>query len=646
VRHWYFNLNFSFLCLFGFTLFFTNASAQNGKFKVTEATTPQEIIDIVQSLAGPTVTISNVTVGGSYFSGSTGSFEDVLGLLDIPKGLIMTCGKASLAVGPNNSSRAGYPSSISTTTEDFDSDLESVVPGEKFYDLVTIEFDIKVTNTVLSFNYMFGSEEYPEYERQYNDVFGFFINRVGSNDVKNLAVTSNGTPVSVKSINSSKNAQYFVSNGDGSNPAKDFYLQYDGFTKKLVAKTEVVPCATYHIKLAISDARDNILDSGVFIEEGSFKSTSKLDIDLEFEHPEYQYAVEGCNKGYFVIKKNPEWITTEEKVILDYTIGGSANFSNPDKDYISNLTTTSGTIIIEQNKDTTKIVIEALPDNITPETETVTLTITLSCDGNIIATATKTMDIKDNIDFKIDSKVCKGVEMPINTDPDKDNRYSYTWADDDSLIFSIDCPKPTCSSPSVNLTGDRSFHVHVKDNVSTCETDAIANVTVNAVDAYFKYSKNINYPSVDAFFDNLSTGEEVNSWDFGDGATSSAFEPTHTYEAGNSLDPKTYKITLNVSALGGKCTDEYDTTIVVNPFYIPNVITPNNDPENQQFVVKGIEEGKWDMKIYNRWGTLVFHSPGYNNDWEGDNVSSGVYYFKLTNQPADRVYKGWLQVIK
>jgi gliding motility-associated-like protein len=641
VRHRHFN--FSLICIVGLSLLFTPSLAQSGKFKVD---TSGAIEDIVKSLEGPNVEIdyNSIIISGNFENGPAGKFEDVLGLTDIKKGLIMTCGKASLIIGPNNSSRKGFPESISATNLGFDSDLESVVPGEDFYDLITIEFDITVKNTVLSFNYIFGSEEYPEYERQYNDVFGFFISGPGINGVKNLAVTGSNIPVSVKSINSSTNSQFFVSNGDGSNPAKDFYLQYDGFTKKLTAQTEVVPCGTYHIKLAISDARDNILDSGVLIEEGSFTSTSKLDIDLEFEYPEYQYAVESCNKGYFVIKKNLNWINASEAVTLDYTLTGTATLGALN-DYTSDkFNSTTGSITIPANAESTKAEIVALPDALVEGTETVILTLTLICDGNVIATASKTMLIKDAIEYPIDSKVCKDVLMPINTDAD--DRYTFTWADNPELVFEGSCTKPSCTSPSVNLSTDMTFDVHVKDNVSGCEADTEANVTVNAVDAYFKYFKNNNYTSADAFFDNLSTGADTYSWDFGDGTSASDFEPVHTYKAGESLDPVTYKITLNVSALDGLCKDEYDTTIVINPFYVPNVITPNNDDANQQFVVKGIEDGNWDMKIYNRWGVLVFHSPRYKNDWEGENVSSGVYYFKLTNQPADRIYKGWVHVIK
>jgi len=59
---------------------------------------------------------------------------------------------------------------------------------------------------------------------------------------------------------------YFVNNSAGTN------IVYDGLTKTLSAVAAVVPCTTYHLKLAIADASDNILNSGVFIQAASLTS--------------------------------------------------------------------------------------------------------------------------------------------------------------------------------------------------------------------------------------------------------------------------------------------------------------------------------------------------------------------------------------
>lgn len=85
--------------------------------------------------------------------------------------------------------------------------------------------------------------------------------------------------------------------------------------------------------------------------------------------------------------------------------------------------------------------------------------------------------------------------------------------------------------------------------------------------------------------------------------------------------------------------------IVIHPdLLIPNLITPNNDGHNDTFVVKGIlpESQLW---IYNRWGDLVYHSNDYQNDWNKEDVSDGIYYWKLILGITGTEHKGWLHVL-
>jgi len=585
---------------------------------------------IVKALEGPNVEISNITHSGHTAKKPVGSFNDVLHLLDFSKGLIMTTGSAKLAIGPNNSSKKGVGDS--GTTPDSDPDLETVVPADQLFDLVVIEFDIRVSNSVLSFNYIFGSEEYPEYERQYNDVFGFFISGPGITGIKNLATINGNTPVSVKSINSTKNSNYFVSNGGGDNPAQDFYLQYDGYTKKLTAQTEVIPCETYHIKLAIADARDDILDSGVLIEQGSFTGISKLDIEVAFEHEGIDYAVEGCNKGYFIVKKNPEWIDQSSSFEYEFTLSGTA-VNGDDYTFIP-----GNTFTIPANEESVKMEINALIDGIPEGTENVQLDITLKCGGGTIATASAQMDIHDEIEFPINSIVCKDILMPINTPVDP--RWTFIW-DANAALSCTDC-----SSPNVQLSNDADFGVHVKDNVSTCETNTVAHVVVQDPKAKFTYSIDPNYPTNEVSFKNLSVNADGYVWDFGDGQTSSDASPEHVYVV-EGRDSVVFTVSLTASSFNGLCKDTYDSTVVIEPLFIPNIIIPNkSDTLNHEFHPRGIKKGVWRIIIYNRWGKQVYSSLHYNKDWDGDDVSMGVYYYELVNPPGDRKYKGWIQVIK
>jgi gliding motility-associated-like protein len=70
---------------------------------------------------------------------------------------------------------------------------------------------------------------------------------------------------------------------------------------------------------------------------------------------------------------------------------------------------------------------------------------------------------------------------------------------------------------------------------------------------------------------------------------------------------------------------------------IPNGFTPNDDGDNDFFVVKGLDPDKFpdaSLLVFNRWGNIVFEAEGYLNDWGGENSKSnplpdGSYYYIL-----------------
>lgn len=78
--------------------------------------------------------------------------------------------------------------------------------------------------------------------------------------------------------------------------------------------------------------------------------------------------------------------------------------------------------------------------------------------------------------------------------------------------------------------------------------------------------------------------------------------------------------------------------------FIPNVITPNHDNRNDRFEPQGLEAGTWKLKLFNRWGNLVYSEENYLNQWPNKKISAGSYYYLLRNQQTGKTYKGWLEV--
>jgi hypothetical protein len=210
---------------------------------------------LAQALTGGGITITNVKVTGSpkAIGTFTGGLADGL---SIDGGVIMSSGDISTAAGPNTSE--GTTASLGTAG---DAQLDSIIAPLQTHDAVIIEFDAVTVSNSFSIRYVFASEEYKEYVGSpYNDVFAFFV------DGQNIAlVPGSSQPVAVNTINHIQNSGLYHDN-----PANSgfFGTSFDGFTSELTAFAVVDPGTTHHIKLAIADASDSILDSAVFLAQG------------------------------------------------------------------------------------------------------------------------------------------------------------------------------------------------------------------------------------------------------------------------------------------------------------------------------------------------------------------------------------------
>ena len=57
-----------------------------------------------------------------------------------------------------------------------------------------------------------------------------------------------------------------------------------------------------------------------------------------------------------------------------------------------------------------------------------------------------------------------------------------------------------------------------------------------------------------------------------------------------------------------------------------------SDSRNDKFIIKNVEEyPNTELLIYNRWGNKIYESSNYQNDWDGENHSDGVYYYVTNN---------------
>jgi gliding motility-associated-like protein len=84
---------------------------------------------------------------------------------------------------------------------------------------------------------------------------------------------------------------------------------------------------------------------------------------------------------------------------------------------------------------------------------------------------------------------------------------------------------------------------------------------------------------------------------------------------------------------------------------VPNVFSPNGDSFNNFFVVASLLDYDGStLRVFNRWGALIYESDDYKNNWSPseDEAPDGVYYYILTvntNSGKD-IFEGHLTILR
>src|SRR6187402_2908091 len=214
-----------------------------------------------------------------------GKFTNTNPNFPFPDGIIIRNGIATYTeggyTGLNESSR------LNTAN---DTDLQTISDSNgqmvAITDVSYLQFDFTPLSSNFSFDFLFASNEYGEFQCGFSDVFAFILTDLTTGVATNLAVLpGTTTPVSVKNIRDqqynssclSANANLF-DHYNVANPAGSA-INMRGETKVLTASSTVIPNRTYSIKLAIGDYNDSNYDSAVFIKGGSFMTTMDLGPD-------------------------------------------------------------------------------------------------------------------------------------------------------------------------------------------------------------------------------------------------------------------------------------------------------------------------------------------------------------------------------
>ncbi len=398
-------------------------------------------------LAGNCIDVFNFQLTGRQ--GQAGTFQDGMASIGLEAGIVLTTGHIDSITGPNThwDSSGDYGANIST-----DPDLETLdtiftggAQARTFSDMVILEFDFTPTVNEASFDFVFASEEYCFYSfTSFIDIFGFFVSGPGlngpyqNNGVNIALVPGTQTPITAFTINSFINPEYYSSNtipveldnGCVISPAvAPDLIEFDGFTKPLSARFNVIPCETYHVKLAITDTSDGGFDSAVFLKAQSFAAgrTSAISGNITGQSANGNTPYEGCGSAEIIFSRADD-VTTSD-LVIQYDIL-PASTATPGVDF----TALPDSIVIPAGVLTDTVFLDFFQDGINEGGEFFTIKLRNPCS---CAESELTISIADPVPLSAQiegvQKVCNGDELILTAIPSGGfGTISYEWPNGDT----------------------------------------------------------------------------------------------------------------------------------------------------------------------------------------------------------------------
>lgn len=429
-------------------------------------------------IAGGCFDVSNASTKGSF--GAIGTFNNGASSIGIDNGIILSTGSVLNASGPNIATN--FTTNFNNGASD--ADLAQIInnPLIPIRDVAILEFDFTPTADQVQFKYVFASEEYCDFvNSDYNDIFGFFISGPGisgpfTNNAENIALVPGSSDyVAINNINHLSNANSYIDNipanhsqlGNcpGGYPNTDGVAlglcEYDGFTKVLRAKANVIPCQTYHIKLVIGDITDGQYDSAVFLAANSFEAGES--VAVEGVSPSFggNIVQEGCSDAHFLFQRFGNDLSNSMRVNFDVSPTSTAR---PGLDYEA----FPNSVTFPPGVTEVRVPIQVLMDGLPEGDESIVLALESACSCNSTFTS---LIIRDGTPLQANInklQLCEGESGDLTAEVFGGlEPYTYRWS-----------TGATSEVISISPNSHQDYSLSITD---ACGSEFVANATATII---------------------------------------------------------------------------------------------------------------------------------------------------------------------
>jgi len=222
--------------------------------------------DMANTIFGDGVQVIGASYTGDIDSAGIYTNGDSVapGVTPSDTGVILSTGNAESFTNSAGSGDANQNTNTSTNTSGPNNNADfNAATGALTRDAAFLDVDFIPDGDVMTMQFVFASEEYPEFQNSiYQDFVGVWVNgtlvpmEVGNGD------TDPGN------INTANNINMFVDNSDS-----DFNTEMDGFTLTLTLTMPVNAGQVNSIRIGIADVSDNSYDSNLLIAGDSVQTS-------------------------------------------------------------------------------------------------------------------------------------------------------------------------------------------------------------------------------------------------------------------------------------------------------------------------------------------------------------------------------------
>jgi gliding motility-associated-like protein len=367
--------------------------------------------------------------------------------------------------------------------------------------------------------------------------------------------------------------------------------------------------------------------------------------------PPYSYVWDNGLPALNTHTVSPTNTTTYTVTITDFcgfqisdsvtiTVGSGLAEAGPDQEICEGETATlaanSSASYLWSTGETTQSI------DVSPNSETMYfVTVTGICDG--YDSVTVSVNPLPVVVASIDpASVCAGDSANLWSS----GALNYVWEASPSDISFNPIPGATNDFFTVAPKGATTYSVTGTD-ANGCSSTASTSLTVVPLPVASFFTQPPVASSFDPtfhFYDNSQGSPVFWQWSLSDGSEYFLQDFIHQFPVDEYGD---YEVILYVENSFG-CSDSIVGSVRVKPdytLYIPNSFSPNEDGINDYFHISGINfpDDEFSIRIYDRWGNLVFASTNPSFQWDGEKDGSdaptGTYIYRIYYRDTDGNYQ-------